>query len=143
MPRPKHKYDAEALFLIEDKIAVLSKDRSNLFTDLYLIDKESNSKQALESKITYNVNSLITGGDYNKDMSLLALVSYNSRGNQFLILFENFNLENLAEKKFRKFKIPLERAQIEAIKIIDNNTFWITSEDEGIGSPYMYKIKVE
>ena len=143
LPRPKHKYDAEALFLIEDKIAVLSKDRSNLFTDLYLIDKESNSKQALESKITYNVNSLITGGDYNKDMSLLALVSYNSRGNQFLILFENFNLDNLAEKKFRKFKIPLERAQIEAIKIIDNNTFWITSEDEGIGSPYMYKIKVD
>ena len=143
LPRPKHKYDAEALFLIEDKIAVLSKDRSNLFTDLYLIDKEINSKQALESKITYNVNSLITGGDYNKDMSLLALVSYNSRGNQFLILFENFDLENLAEKKFRKFKIPLERAQIEAIKIIDNNTFWITSEDEGIGSPFMYKIKVE
>ncbi len=143
LPRPKHKYDAEALFLIEDKIAVLSKDRDNLFTDLYLIDKESNSMQALESRVTYNVNSLITGGDYNKDISLLALVSYNSKGNQFLILFEDFNLENLAEKKFRKFKIPLERAQIEAIKIIDNNTFWITSEDEGIGSPYMYKIKVE
>ena len=143
LPRPKHKYDAEALFLIEDKIAVLSKDRDNLFTDLYLIDKQSNSKQALESKTTYNVNSLITGGDYNKDMSLLALVSYNSKGSQFLILFEDFNLETLAEKKFRKFKIPLERAQIEAIKIIDNKTFWITSEDEGIGSPYMYKIKVE
>ena len=143
LPRQKHKYDAEALFLIEDKIAILSKDRSNLFTDLYLIDKESNLKQALESKITYNVNSLITGGDYNKDMSLLALVSYNSKGNQFLILFEDFNLENLAEKKFTKFKIPLEKAQIEAVKIIDNDTFWITSEDEGIGSPYMYKVKVE
>ena len=143
LPRPKHKYDAEALFLIEDKIAILSKDRSELFTDLYLIDKQSNSKQVLESKISYNVNSLITGGDYNKDMSLLALVSYNSKGSQFLILFEDFNLETLAEKKFRKFKIPLERAQIEAIKIIDDKTFWITSEDEGIGSPYMYKIKVE
>jgi len=143
LPRPKHKYDAEALFLIEDKIGIFSKDRSELFTDLYLIDKESNSKQVLESKITYNVNSLITGSDYNKDMSLLALVSYNSKGNQFLILFEDFNLETLAEKKFRKFKIPLDGAQIEAIKIIDDKTFWITSEDEGIGSPYMYKIKVE
>ena len=143
LPRPKHKYDAEALFLIEDKIAVLSKDRSNLFTDLYLIEKESNLKQALESKITYNVNSLITGGDYNKDMSLLALVSYNSKGNQFLILFEDFNLENLAEKKFTKFKIPIDKAQIEAIKIIDKKTFWVTSEDEGIGNPYMYKVKVE
>ena len=143
LPRPKHKYDAEALFLIEDKIAILSKDRSELFTDLYLIDKQSNSKQVLESKITYNVNSLITGGDYNKDMSLLALVSYNSKGNQFLILFEDFNLENLADKKFKKFKIPLERAQIEAIKIIDEKTFWITSEDEGIGNPFMYKIVVK
>ena len=143
LPRPKHKYDAEALFLIEDKIAVLSKDRSELFTDLYLIDKESNSKQVLKSKITYDVNSLITGGDYNKSISLLALVSYNSRGSQFLILFEDFNLKNLTEKEFKKFKIPIERAQIEAIKIIDNNTFWITSEDEGIGNPYMYKIGVE
>ncbi len=142
-PRPKHKYDAEALFLIEDKIAVLSKDRSNLFTDLYLIDKKGNSRQVLESKITYDVNSLITGGDYDEELCLLALVSYNSKRSQYLILFEDFNLENLAEKKFRKFKIPIERAQIEAVKIIDNNTFWITSEDEGIGSPYMYKIGVK
>jgi hypothetical protein len=143
VPRPKHKYDAEALFLIEDKIAVLSKDRSNLFTDLYLIDKESNSKQVLESKITYDVNSLITGSDFNKELGLLALVSYNSKGSQYLILFEDFNLESLSDKKFKKFQIPLEKAQIEAIKIIDNKTFWITSEDEGIGSPYMYKIEIE
>ena len=121
----------------------MSKDRSKLLTDLYLIDKESNLKQVLKSKITYNVNSLITGGDYNKDMSLLALVSYNSKGSQFLILFEDFNLENLADKKFRKFKIPLERAQIEAIKIIDKNTFWVTSEDEGSGSPFLYKVGVK
>jgi len=143
IPRPKHKYDAEALFLIEDKIAMLSKDRSNLFTDLYLIDKESSSRQVLESKVTYDVNSLITGGDYNEELRLLALVSYNSKGSQYLILFENFSLENLAEKKFRKIKIPIERAQIEAIKIIDNSTFWITSESEEIGSPYMYKVRVE
>jgi len=142
-PRPKHKYDAEALFLIEDKIGVLSKDRSNLFTDLYLINKESNSRQVLDSKITYDVNSLITGGDYNETLNLLALVSYNSKGSQYLILFEDFSLENLADKKFRKFKIPVERAQIEAIKIIDDTTFWITSEDEGIGNPYMYKIGVK
>ncbi len=143
VPRPKHKYDAEALFLIDDKIAVLSKNRSNLFTDLYLIDKKSNSKQILESKITYDVKSLITGGDYNKELRLLALVSYNSNGSQFLILFKDFNLENLAEKKYRKFKIPLDRAQIEAIKIIDHNTFWVTSEDEGTGSPFMYKVGLQ
>jgi hypothetical protein len=97
----------------------------------------------LESKITYDVNSLITGSDFNKELGLLALVSYNSKGSQYLILFEDFNLESLSDKKFKKFQIPLEKAQIEAIKIIDNKTFWITSEDEGIGSPYMYKIEIE
>ena len=143
IPRLKHKYDAETLFLIEDKIAILSKDRTNLFTDLYLIDKESNLRDKLESKFTYEVNSLITGGDYNEELSLLALVGYNSKGNQFLILFEDFSLESLAENKFKKFTIPLEQAQVEAIKIIDNTSFWITSEDEGIGNPYMYKIGVK
>jgi hypothetical protein len=43
----------------------------------------------------------------------------------------------------KKYKIPLERAQIESIKIIDKNTFWVTSEDEGIGNPFMYKLKVK
>ena len=52
-------------------------------------------------------------------------------------------LNNLKKNTFKKFKIPLEQAQIEAIKIIDEKAFWVTSEDEGIGSPFMYKIEVK
>ena len=141
-PRPKHKYDAEAIIVIEDKIALFSKDRENLNTDLYLVDKNQNGSQILTSEVSYNVNTLITGGDYDEDRNLLALVSYNSYGNQYLLLFENFKLKNLENNTFKKFKIPLEQAQIEAVKIIDEKTFWVTSEDEGIGSPFMYKIEV-
>ena len=142
-PRPKHKYDAEAIIVIEDKIALFSKDRENLNTDLYLVDKNQNGSQILTSEVSYNVNTLITGGDYDEDRNLLALVSYNSKGNQYLLLFENFKLNNLENNTFKKFKIPLEQAQIEAVKIIDEKTFWVTSEDEGIGSPFMYKIEVK
>ena len=142
-PRPKHKYDAEAIIIIDDKIALFSKDRENLNTDLYLVDKDQNGQQILTSKFNYTVGSLITGGDYNKENSLLALVSYNSKGEQYLILFENFELNNLENNNFTKYKIPIERAQIEAVKIIDHETFWITSEDEGVGSPFMYKIQVK
>ncbi len=142
-PRPKHKYDAEAIIIIDDKIALFSKDRENLNTDLYLVDKDQNGQQILTSKFNYTIGSLITGGDYNKENSLLALVSYNSKGEQYLILFENFELNNLENNNFTKYKIPIERAQIEAIKIIDHQTFWITSEDEGVGSPFMYKIQVK
>ena len=142
-PRPKHKYDAEALVIIDDKIVLFSKDREGLNSDLYLIDKTLSGPQALASISSYSVNTLITGGDYNEENNLLALVGYNSRGDQDLILFNNFVLTDLENNTFVKYKIPLEQAQIEAIKIIDEKNFWITSEDEGIGSPYMYKIKVK
>lgn len=142
-PRPKHKYDAEAIIVIEDKIALFSKDRENLNTDLYLVNKNQNGSQILTSEVSYDVNTLITGGDYDEDRNLLALVSYNSNGNQYLLLFENFKLNNLENNTFKKFKIPLEQAQIEAVKIIDEKTFWVTSEDEGIGSPFMYKIEIK
>ena len=142
-PRPKHKYDAEAIIVIEDKIALFSKDRESLNTDLYLVDKNQNGSQILTSEVSYDVNTLITGGDYNENRNLLVLVSYNSKGSQYLILFEDFELNNLENNTFKKFKIPLEQAQIEGVKIIDEKTFWVTSEDEGIGSPYMYKIEVK
>ena len=142
-PRPKHKYDAEAIIVIEDKIALFSKDRENLNTDLYLVDKNQNGSQILTSEVSYDVNTLITGGDYDEDRNLLALVSYNSNGNQYLLLFKNFKLNDLENNTFKKFKIPLEQAQIEAVKIIDEKTFWVTSEDEGIGSPFMYKIEIK
>jgi len=142
-PRPKHKYDAEAIIVIEDKIALFSKDRENLNTDLYLVNKNQNGSQILTSEVSYDVNTLITGGDYDEDRNLLALVSYNSNGNQYLLLFKNFKLNDLENNTFKKFKIPLEQAQIEAVKIIDEKTFWVTSEDEGIGSPFMYKIEIK
>ena len=142
-PRPKHKYDAEAIVVIDHQLLLFSKDRENLNTDLYLIDKFQKGPQKLTSEATYNVNSLITGGDYNDELNFLALVSYNSKGNQYLILFERFDPENLKESTFKKYNIPLKRAQIESIKIIDKQTFWVTSEDEGIGSPFMYKLKVK
>ena len=50
-PRPKHKYDAEAIIVIEDKIALFSKDRENLNTDLYLVDKNQNGSQILTSEV--------------------------------------------------------------------------------------------
>ena len=142
-PSSKHKYDAEALLIIEDKIALFSKDRDSLNTDLYLIENMVKEKQELSSVASFNVNSLITGGDYDSDTGTLALVSYSSRGEQYLILFEDFNIENPSYNSFKKYSIPIERAQIEAVKIISKKLFWVTSEDEGLGNPYMYKLEVK
>ena len=71
------------------------------------------------------------------------MVSYSSIGEQYLILFEDFDIDNPRNNYFKKYRIPIERAQIEAVKIISEKLFWVTSEDEGLGNPYMYKLEVE
>ena len=55
----------------------------------------------------------------------------------------DFNIENPSYNSFKKYSIPIERAQIEAVKIISKKLFWVTSEDEGLGNPYMYKLEVK
>ena len=142
-PSSKHEYDAEALLIIEGKIALFSKDRDSLNTDLYLIDESVKEKQELSSVANFNVNSLITGGDYDSDTGILALVSYSSGGELYLILFEDFNIDNPGYNSFKKYSIPIEKAQIEAVKIISKKLFWVTSEDEGLGNPYMYKLELK
>ena len=129
--------------IIEDKIALFSKDRDSLNTDLYLIDKKVKEKQELSSVANFNVNALITGGDYDRDLGVLALVSYSFNGEQYLILFEDFDIYNPRNNSFKKYRIPIEKAQIEAVKIISEKFFWVTSEDEGLGNPYMYKLKIK
>ncbi len=137
LPKLRHKFDAEGLAIIDDQIALFSKDRDSLNTDIYFIPSNGGP---LSSINTFSVNALITGADYDKDLGLLALISYDSDGNQYIILFKNFNPKG--KNSFKKFRIPIDKSQMESIKIINKNEFWITSEDEGSGHPTLFKIVV-
>ena len=137
LPKLRHKFDAEGLTIIDDQIALFSKDRDSLNTDIYFIPTNGGP---LSSINTFNVKALITGADYDNNLGLLALISYDSDGNQYIILFPNFNPKG--KNSFKKFKIPIDKSQMESIKIINKNEFWITSEDEGSGHPTLFKIVV-
>ena len=137
LPKLRHKFDAEGLTIINDHIVLFSKDRDSLNTDLYIIPQKGG---VIKPSNTFSVNALITGADYNSSIGLLALISYDSDGSQYVILFRDFN--PLEENSFEKFRIPIEKSQMESIKIINNNEFWITSEDEGRGYPTLFKIVV-
>ena len=110
-------------------------------TELYFIPKKEGS-YSLKPKRSLPVNSLITGADYNERLKLFALVAYNKEGEQFIYTLPNFNSKKLEELQFIKHKIPVDRAQIEAIKIINQNTFWVTSEAKGKNSSRLFKIKI-
>ena len=145
--KSKHPYDSEGLISVGDKLIIFSKDRKNLITELYEIPKKPGSYE-IEPFYSYNVNSLITGADYSKSLELVSLVGYDYADEgkdpeyQYMYLIKNFELDNLGKSKITKYKIPIGKAQIEAVKIIDKSTFWLTSEDEGDGLPRLLKFKI-
>jgi hypothetical protein len=135
-------FDAEALISVDDSLVLFSKNRKNLSTEIYVFP-ETPGKYELQSRISLNVESLITGGDYNEKYKLLALSGYDiDLDEQYIYVFNNFNLKKINSLKFVKYKLPIRDAQIEAIKIIDNKTFWVTSESERFGYPRLIKIKL-
>ncbi|MEE3035285.1 MAG: hypothetical protein VX325_05510 [Bacteroidota bacterium] len=139
--RSKHPYDAESLASTSEQLILFSKNRENYSTELYFIPKTSGSYKLSPSK-SLSVGSLITGADYNELLNTIALVGYNTDGYQFLYKVNNFDSENLNKISFVRYNLPIKNAQIEAIKIINDSTFWITSEDEGVGYPRLFKIKI-
>jgi hypothetical protein len=139
--RKKHPFDAEALVATQEELVLFSKNRKTSTTELYSIPKTSGN-YTLSPKKSFDVQSLITGADYHHRLRLVALVGYIQSGEQFLYTLSSFDMENLKQVKMKKFKLPLDGKQVEAIKIIDQNNFWITSEGEGESFPMLYKIQL-
>lgn len=139
--RNKHRFDSEGIISAGDSLVLFSKDRKNLITELYSLPKIP-GEYKIEPIYSYKVNALITGADYNEKLKLVALVGYDFNFNQYFYTINNFDLTNLDNSVIEKFSIPIEKAQIEAVKIIDENSFWATSEDEGNGYPRLFKLKI-
>ena len=139
--RKKHPFDAEALVATQEVLVLFSKNRKTSTTELYSNPKTSGN-YTLSPKKSFDVQSLITGADYHHRLKLVALVGYIQSGEQFLYTLSSFDMENLNQVKMKKFKLPLDGKQVEAIKIIDQNNFWITSEAEGKSFPMLYKIQL-
>ena len=135
-----NRFDSEAIITLGDSLALFSKNRKDLSTEIYIFPKTPGDYE-LESKISIEVESLITGGDYNEKLQLLALSGYDLY-DQYIYIFKKFKVEENNWYKFKKYKLPIKDAQIEAIKIIDNNSFWLTSESEGFGYPRLIKVNL-
>ncbi len=136
------EYDAEAITTFKDMLLMFSKNRKSLTTEGYLISKIP-GEYIIEPTFSFDVEGLITGADYNDNLKLLMLVGYDFSGTQFICKVENFNPYEINKNNIKKIVLPIDKAQMEGIKIVDLNTFWITSEDEGKkSSPRLFRIKL-
>ena len=135
-------YDAEGLISIDDYLLIFTKNRAKEISDIYKIPKMPGNHIA-EKIGSLDCRSIVTGADYNKDLKLLVLTATVSFEEYYILKLENFDPKKPINYQIDMYEIPLEKTQIEAIKIIDKNTFWVTSEAETFGSPMMYKLKIK
>jgi len=134
-------FDAEGLISIDDKLLIFTKNRREKITEIYSVPKIQGDYRAKKVK-TLNVNSIITGADYNSDLKLLALTSTIDFTEYYIITINDFNLYSNKGYQINMIKIPIGKTQVEAIKIIDNNNFWITTEDES-GKKYARLLRLK
>ncbi len=134
-------YDAEGLISIDDYLLIFTKNRAKKITEIYKISKSPGS-QIAEKIGSLDCQSIVTGADYNKNLKLLVLTATVSFEEYYILKLENFDPKKPINYEINMYEIPLEKTQVESIKIIDKNTFWVTSEAETFGSPYLYKISL-
>ena len=139
--RKKHPFDAEALASFGDQLVLFSKDSETQSSAIYLIDKTP-GHYALTPQDSLNVGCLITGADYHESSGLMGLVGYRPDGVQYLFLLPEFSVP-YEQTKMQTFILPVNPAQIEAIHIESPSQIWMTSEDEGLGLPRLFKATIE
>ena len=138
----KSEFDAESLAVVGDELVLFSKNRRTLKSEIYVFPKKKGN-YILEPKATINSKALITGADYDNINDLMVLTGYSLKGEQFIFKINNFKGNGYKNLKFDRYKIPVENAQIEAIKIINQEEFWVSSESEEQNTPSLFHIKIE
>ena len=137
----RSEYDAEALISFGDMLLIFTKNKRKKITEIYSLPKYGGNFKA--QKIgSLNTESIVTGADYDKKTNTLVLTSTINFDEYYILVVNDFSLNN-KDHKINMYEIPIGKTQVEAIKIIDENTFWITSEDESsTSSARLMKIKL-
>ena len=112
----KSQFDAEAIISFDEFLLIFTKNRAKKITDIYKVPKKAGSYKA--KKIgTLNTNSIVTGGDYKKDLNLLVLTSTIEFDNYLLLKIDNFDLKS-EKNHINMYEIPIGKTQVEAVKIM-------------------------
>ena len=115
----------------------------SLFDDIrkgVYVDVVKNATKALNHKYApawrkYLLGSNIRERGVIKYPNLLDTVELTKDPSKEIKLKNSLYMDSSSKKIY-------EKTQVESIKIIDKNTFWVTSEAETFGSPYLFKISL-
>ncbi|PCJ94986.1 MAG: secretion protein [Flavobacteriaceae bacterium] len=120
-------WDAEALFVLNDNLVILTKQWQSMGTVAYSFPKEPGVYIA--SRIgEYAVQGLVTGATINVQSNELFVVGYSQTLAPFLLEIPFDSPQNIFGGDINKTILNIGLAQVEAITQINENTFHVSSE---------------
>ena len=139
-----HNFDCESLISKEDNLYLFTKNRGDNKTRAYKLSKEP-GQYSLTTLTSYDVNGLVTGGDYNAQTNELVLIGYaaSMHTNSFVCMFSNFTDDSFFSADVTKKVIGTasNNWQTEAIAFgsTDGENLFISCESTGFSKAALYK----
>lgn len=137
----RNEFDAEALAVVGDQLHLFSKNRKTLQSEIYTFPKIAGN-YTLTPRAVLDTQSLVTAADYSAEDDLMVMTGYNFEGDQFFYTIPNFRKNGYDNLELQKYLIPIKPAQIEAVKIISKEEYWLSSEDEGKNRPRLFRARL-
>ncbi len=120
-------WDAEALFVIGDRLIVLTKQWKTNNTVAYSIPNLPGSHIAQRID-EYTINGLVTGATYNPQNGLLYVVGYNSILGSFIYKIEGVTANSIFGGTVEQLETNIGFAQTEGITHISEDNYMVSSE---------------
>lgn len=119
-------WDAEAFFVLDDQLIILTKQWKSSGTVAYSIPKTPGAYSAVRLD-DYTIDGLVTGATYNFLSNELFLVGYTGI-TPFVALIENISATSIFGGTVIKSNLSIGIAQVEAITYLDADTYYISCE---------------
>ena len=120
-------WDAEAFFVLNDDLIVLTKQWQSNGTVAYSFPKTPGTHLAQRIE-EYNSNGLITGATYNEFSEVLFLIGYSSVLGSFTIRTDKPTNTSIFGAATERIAFGGGLAQVEGITYADANTYFVSSE---------------
>jgi len=123
----KSDWDAEALFVLNDQLVILTKQWQSNGTTAYAIPKIPGTFLA-RNLGSYAVGGLVTGATYNSQSNVLFIIGYTSFLGPFIVRFDNLTDTSIFGGTVERTSLNIGIAQVEGIAHVGVNTYFFSSE---------------
>ncbi|WP_298506643.1 T9SS type A sorting domain-containing protein [uncultured Maribacter sp.] len=120
-------WDAEAMFVFENQLIILTKQWKSEGTVAYVIPSTPGEYSATKLD-SYSTNGLITGASYTVEENLLMLVGYTKTLIPFLYRIKGISETSIFSGEITELNLNVPNVQVEGVTYISENRWFFSTE---------------